>query len=69
MEISGGKWSLGQTDHFVIVYNCATVHRYSTEVNGGNEIDANTCLVSCPGLQLSIRYVKTPTFKKFAGLI
>ena len=35
-------------DRFVIVYNCASVYKYSTEVNGGNEIDREHMLGSLP---------------------
>jgi hypothetical protein len=35
-------------DHFVIVYNCATVYRYSRGVSGGNEIDREHMLGFLP---------------------
>jgi hypothetical protein len=35
-------------DHFVIVYNCATVYRDSMGVNGGNEIDREHMLGFLP---------------------
>jgi hypothetical protein len=35
-------------DHFVIVCNCATLYRYITGVNGGNEIDREHMLGFLP---------------------